>query len=60
MELKNILARQPGAEIHQQLENYKQSLKDKTYQMKKMLAELKNSQDQVGIYFYLTLMKYQF
>ncbi len=47
MELKNILARQPGAEIHQQLENYKQSLKDKTYQMKKMLAELKNSQDQV-------------
>jgi hypothetical protein len=30
MELKNILARQPGAEIHQQLATYKESLKEKT------------------------------
>jgi hypothetical protein len=47
MELKNILARQPGAEIHEQLENYKESLKEKTAQMKKMMGELKNSQNQV-------------
>lgn len=47
MELKNILARQPGAEIHEQLENYKESLKEKTGQMKKMIGELKNSQNQV-------------
>lgn len=30
MELKNILARQPGAEIHTQLAQYKDSLKEKT------------------------------
>jgi regulator of replication initiation timing len=49
MELKNILSRQPGSEIHQQLASYKDSLKEKTAQMKKMLAELKNSQDSVEI-----------
>ena len=47
MELKNILARQPGDEIHQQLANYKDSLKDKAGQMKKMLNELKQAQEQV-------------
>ena len=30
MELKNILARQPGQEVHQQLETYKQTIKEKT------------------------------
>ena len=45
MELKNILARQPGPEIQQQLFTYKESLKEKTAQMKKMLGELKNSRE---------------
>lgn len=53
MELKNILARQPGAEIHEQLENYKESLKEKTGQMKKMMGELKNSQNQVFLIFFI-------
>lgn len=44
MELKNILARKPGPEIHEQLETYKQNLKDKYAQMKKMLNELKSSE----------------
>jgi chromosome segregation ATPase len=50
MELKNILARQPGEEIHVQLTNYKESLKDKAGQMKKMLSELKQAQEQVNIF----------
>ena len=49
MELKNILARKPGPEIHQQLETYKQNLKDKYQQMKKMLNELKASEKQVEL-----------
>lgn len=47
MELKNILARQPGPEIQHQLIAYKDSLKEKSAQMKKMLAELKNAREQV-------------
>lgn len=47
MELKNILARQPGNEIHEQLANYKENLKTKVAQMKKMLEELKQAQDNV-------------
>ena len=47
MELKNILARQPGGEIREQLSNYKENLKTKNAQMKKMLSELKQAQDNV-------------
>jgi chromosome segregation ATPase len=50
MELKNILARQPGVEIQQQLATYKDNLKEKSAQMKKMLEELKQAQDQVNLY----------
>jgi len=39
-ELKNILARQPGPEVAEQLSVYQQSLKDKTRQMKSMASEL--------------------
>ena len=46
MELKNILARQPGAEVHQQLENYKQTIKEKTNQMRKLNNDCKNAQQQ--------------
>ena len=48
MELKNILARQPGPEVYEQIQIYKSSLKDKTSQFKKMLAELKEAQEQVN------------
>jgi len=47
MELKNILARQPGPEIQQELTTYKENLKEKSGQMKKMLGELKEAQNQV-------------
>ena len=40
LELKNVLARQPGSEIHEQLIKYKEALKEKTGQMKKMKGEL--------------------
>jgi len=50
MELKNILARQPGPEIQQELATYKENLKDKSAQMKKMLGELKQSQHQVQMH----------
>ena len=48
MELKNILARQPGQEIHQQLATYKENLKEKSAQMKNMVGELKEAQEQVS------------
>jgi len=48
MELKNILARQPGPEVQQQLATYKENLKEKSAQMKKMLEELKQAQEQVN------------
>lgn len=48
MELKNILARQPGPEVYEQIEIYKSSLKEKTNQFKKMLKELKEAQEQVN------------
>jgi len=50
MELKNILARQPGPEIQQELATYKENLKEKNGQMKKMLGELKQSQNQVNMH----------
>ena len=36
MELKQILQRQPGPEVAEQLQIYQQTLKDKTKQMKVM------------------------
>lgn len=47
-ELNNILARQPGPEVHEQIQIYRSSLKDKTSQLKKMLAELKDAQEKVN------------
>jgi len=49
MELKNILARQPGPEIQQELAMYKENLKEKSAQMKKMMGELRQSQSQVSL-----------
>ena len=40
IELKNLLARQPGPEVAEQLSIYQQNLKQKTNQMKAMAAEL--------------------
>jgi len=50
MELKNILARQPGPEIQQELAMYKENLKEKSSQMKKMMGELRQSQSQVNVH----------
>lgn len=52
VELKNILARQPGPEVAEQLSAYQQSLKEKTKQMKAMAAELNMFQAQVNEYKY--------
>ena len=40
VELKNILARQPGPEVAEQLSIYQQNLREKTRQMKAMASEL--------------------
>jgi len=50
MELKNILARQPGPEIQQELATYRDNLKEKSSQMKKMMGELKQSQNAVHMH----------
>jgi len=47
-ELKNLLARQPGPEVAEQLSVYQHSLKEKTRQMKAMAAELNMFQAQVN------------
>jgi chromosome segregation ATPase len=47
VELKNILARQPGPEVAEQLAVYQQNLKDKLKQMKAMKAELEMYKAQV-------------
>jgi chromosome segregation ATPase len=52
LELKNILARQPGPEVAEQLSIYQQTLKDKTRQMKSMASELNMYQAQVNEYKY--------
>merc|ERR1711865_808741 len=52
IELKNILARQPGPEVAEQLSVYQQNLKDKTRQMKAMASELNMYQAQVNEYRY--------
>lgn len=48
VELRNILARQPGPEVAEQLSVYQQNLKDKTKQMKAMLSELNMNKAQVN------------
>jgi predicted nuclease with TOPRIM domain len=50
--LKNLLARQPGPEIAEQLSVYQHSLKEKTRQMKAMAAELNMFQAQSNEYRY--------
>ena len=50
MELKNILARQPGPEVAEQLSIYQQNLREKTRQMKAMASELNMYQAQVNEY----------
>ena len=52
IELKNLLARQPGPEVAEQLSIYQQNLKQKTNQMKAMAAELNMYQAQVNEYKY--------
>eukprot|EP00742_Colponemidia_sp_Colp-10_P001279 GILJ01001378.1.p1 GENE.GILJ01001378.1~~GILJ01001378.1.p1 ORF type:complete len:869 (-),score=252.53 GILJ01001378.1:154-2760(-) len=52
VELKNILARQPGPEVAEQLSIYQQNLKEKTRQMKAMASELNMYQAQVNEYKY--------
>merc|ERR1712150_185179 len=48
VELKNILARQPGPEVAEQLSVYQQNFKEKTRQMKSMAAELNMFQAQTN------------
>merc|ERR1712127_831484 len=50
IELKNILARQPGPEVAEQLSVYQTNLREKTKQMKAMAAELNMYQAQVNEY----------
>eukprot|EP00033_Pygsuia_biforma_P003301 GCRY01003618.1.p1 GENE.GCRY01003618.1~~GCRY01003618.1.p1 ORF type:complete len:896 (+),score=357.46 GCRY01003618.1:142-2829(+) len=52
MELKNMLARQPGPEVGEQLNIYQQQIKDKTRQLKTMAAELNMFQTQTQEYKY--------
>merc|ERR1712072_657349 len=47
VQLKNILARQPGPEVAEQLAWYSQNLKEKTKQMQQMASELKYYHGQV-------------
>ncbi|XP_046376534.1 cilia- and flagella-associated protein 58-like [Haliotis rufescens] len=52
LELKHILARQPGPEVAEQLQIYQGTLKDKTKQMKAMASELNMYESQVNEYKY--------
>lgn len=47
VQLKHIIARQPGPEVAEQLAWYHQNLKEKTSHMKQMAAELKMYHEQV-------------
>ena len=49
VELKNILARQPGPEVAEQLSTYQGNLREKTKQMKAMASELNMYQAQVRL-----------
>merc|ERR1711998_772323 len=48
VELKNILARQPGPEVAEQPSVYQQGLRDKTKSMKAMASELNMYQAQIN------------
>lgn len=52
VKLKDILARQPGAEIYSQEEIFRTTLKDKTGQLMNMLTELKDTQSKVKAHKY--------
>jgi len=52
MELKQILARQPGPEVAEQLSMYQSAAKEKTKQMKAMASELNMYEAQVQEYKY--------
>merc|ERR1719359_125880 len=52
IELKNILARQPGPEVAEQLAVYQQNLKEKQRQMKAMESELQMYKAQLSEYKY--------
>jgi chromosome segregation ATPase len=52
VELKNLLARQPGPEVAEQLSIYQHNLKEKTRTMKAMAAELNMFQAQINEYRY--------
>lgn len=52
LELKAILARQPGPEAAEQLSTYQASLREKTKQMKALTSELNMYQSQVAEYKY--------
>ncbi|KAJ8025423.1 Cilia- and flagella-associated protein 58 [Holothuria leucospilota] len=52
VELKHILARQPGPEVAEQLQIYQGTLKDKTKQLKSMASELNMYESQVSEYKY--------
>ena len=47
---QNILARQPGPEVAEQLQIYQQTVKDKNRQMKAMASELNMYQAQIAEY----------
>merc|ERR1712025_132674 len=47
VELKNVLARQPGPEVAEQLTLYQKNLKQKKVQMKKVKTELQLYKEQV-------------
>merc|ERR1712136_651902 len=47
VQLKNIIARQPGPEVAQQLAVYGENLKEKTSQMRRMAKELQSYHTQV-------------
>merc|ERR1711935_966868 len=48
VELKNILARQPGPEVAEQLSVFQQGLRDRTKSMKAMASELNMYQAQIN------------
>lgn len=52
VELKQVLARQPGPEVSEQLQIYQQTLKDKTKQLKSMASELNMYQAETSEYKY--------
>jgi chromosome segregation ATPase len=49
VQLKSIIARQPGPEVAEQLAWYSQNLKDKTRHMKQMAEELESYHMKVGV-----------